>query len=216
MQTLPAELLSHVCTFLGKTHLANLALTSHLLLAPARWQLFTSVTLRSDSPFLTDVILLLLKDPQLVQHTVSLTIETHEDWGPTDSMPGATWVAWNIVKKMKRLRTLRFKRLPCIASDGEAKHFITLLNRVYKYCPDIVELMFADMFWPIPPDEWTLPLPPKAVDVSTRPRLQRIEYKALFDSGEHHSHIFHASTLIAIQVATGHSSSSVCSCPRRL
>ncbi|KAF8954071.1 hypothetical protein BDZ97DRAFT_1766697 [Flammula alnicola] len=184
MELLPAELWGHICGFLGPPDLANLALTSSSYLAPARWYLYTKIMLRSDSPSRTDTFRLLLNNAPLARRTVSLSIETAKGWQPEHSFPSHTWIDMNIFKDMDRLRTVKFRRLPCaISNDATASEFLDLLGAIYRDCRGLTEVSIWGFVWPALPVDWFL-RPTDIHQYAVRPNLQKVKYHAHYSSGK--------------------------------
>lgn len=180
MEGLPAELLAHICSFLERSVLADFALTAKSYLVHARWQLYTAVILRSDHLFSSETFRLLLDNPQLAKRTISLAIETDPDWETHDFIPADdnTWIEPDIFKLMGGLRTLRFRRSPCVSRNGNMVNFLDILNIVYEHCANLTELSVVEL-------EWS-PADPRAFTgkIYERPPLRKVVYSSLRSSGK--------------------------------
>jgi hypothetical protein len=184
MDRLPNELWNHTCTFLGPCDLAAFALVSSTCLVPAQWQLYTSLTLRSASPSVEDTFRLLGANTALARRVLSLSIDTDPKWTRVYPLAEKTWFDLSVFKSMKRLKTLRFRRLPCIVTDEE-EEFVNILNIVYENCKSLKEIMIWGFRWPQLGTDWVRA--PEELDSSlmTRPKLTKVIYDARNSSGVH-------------------------------
>ncbi|KAF9475367.1 hypothetical protein BDN70DRAFT_924031, partial [Pholiota conissans] len=182
MEFLPIELWNHTCTFLGPSDLASLALVSSSYLSSARYQLYTSLVLRSDSPSVRSTFKLIKSTPALARRVHSLTIDTDTKWSQKYLRAGNTWLDLDIFVHMERLQRLRVRRLPCVVSDdAKASEFVDILSRVYSNCKSLTEVNLSGFWWPQLPTEWLLP--EGIAQAKQHPKLEKIVYSARYSSG---------------------------------
>jgi hypothetical protein len=177
METLPAELYGHICTFLRPSDLTNFARASTACLGPARWQLYKNVVLRNDSPWLSEVCSLLEGVPGLKMRVTSILVITVEDWaGGNDKI---SWLNLDIFRGMQRLYSISFIRLPCKSPENLQK----MISGIYWECRALKQLSFSEIPSDRLPHNWSL----STIDTvyfPACPKLEKVVYKSKPSSGE--------------------------------
>ena len=174
METLPAELYGHICTFLRPSNLTNFARASTASLGPARWHLYKNVVLRNDSPWLSEVCSLLEGVPGLKMRVTSILVITVEDWaGSNDKI---SWPNLHIFRGMQRLCSISFIHLPCKSPENLQE----MISGICCECRALKQLSFSKIPSEALPHNWSL----STVDFTAFPKLEKVVYKSKPSSGE--------------------------------
>jgi hypothetical protein len=177
METLPAELYGHICTFLRPSDLANFARASTACLGPARWHLYKNVVLRNDSLWLSEVCSLLEGVPGLKMQVASILVITVEDWAESnDKIP---WPNLDIFRGMQRLCSISFIHLPCKSPENLQK----MISGIYRECRALKQLSFSKIPSDALPHNWSLSTA-DMVYFGAFPKLEKVVYKSKPASGE--------------------------------
>lgn len=176
METLPAELFCHICTFLRPSDLTNFARASTACLGPARWHLYKNVVLRNDSPWLSEVCSLLEGVPGLKMRVTFILVITVQNWaGSNNKIP---WLNLNIFRGMRRLCSISFIHLPC----KSPKNLKKMISGIYLECRALKEVSFSKIPSDPLPHNWSLST--HMVYFAAYPKLEKVVYKSKPSSGE--------------------------------